>query len=328
MIRIAVVVALGVLVAGAPSARAQPAGAQAEVLFRQGRDLMTAGKIGEACTAFAESQKLEPAVTTLLNLAACREKNNQLASAWGLFLEAERLTRSATDAASQQLHGIAQNRAQKLEPRLSTLAITVPAENRIGGLEIVRNGEVVLPGTYNRALPIDGGTYTIAARAPGNAEWSTTLTIGVERDAKTIEVPKLKLAVLGAAVNPTAPQSPVSKAPAQAPHRSNVMPLVVGVGALALLGAGLGFEMWARSSYDDAKAEMANQIRRDSLYDSANRKRYVAEGLAVAGVATAGVALWLYLRHPDSDGAKPSAATARKSRLVVTPMGVSLVRRF
>ena len=108
--------ALVALVGWSSIASAQSAGAQAEVLFRQGRELMTAGKFNEACTAFAESQRLEPGVTTLLNLAGCREKNHQLASAWGLFLEAERQTRSATDAAQQQLHGTSQDLARKLEP--------------------------------------------------------------------------------------------------------------------------------------------------------------------------------------------------------------------
>src|SRR3954466_12769231 len=90
------------------AALAQPAGAQAEVLFRQGRDLLTAGKVAEACSAFEESEKLQPAVTTRLNLAGCREKLGELATAWGMFLDAARDTRSATDAASQQLHDVAQ----------------------------------------------------------------------------------------------------------------------------------------------------------------------------------------------------------------------------
>src|SRR6185436_13656654 len=85
------------------AALAQPAGAQAEVLFRQGRTLLSAGKVAEACSAFEESQKLEPAVTTLLNLAGCREKLGQFATAWGLFLEAARQTRSG-NAANQQMH--------------------------------------------------------------------------------------------------------------------------------------------------------------------------------------------------------------------------------
>src|SRR5215471_15410206 len=107
------------LVAFAGVARAQPSGAQAEALFREGKDLMAKGKVAEACAAFDASQKLEPEVTTLLNLAACREKNDQLATAWGLFLEAERQTRTSSDPPTQQLHQVATSHASKLEPRLS-----------------------------------------------------------------------------------------------------------------------------------------------------------------------------------------------------------------
>ena len=313
------------LIAWSSTARTQPAGAQAEVLFRQGRDLMTAGKVAEACSAFQESQKLEPAVTTLLNLAGCREKLGQLASAWGLFLDVERQTRSAPDAATQQLHGSAQDHAQKLEPRLSTLTIIVPNESRVGGLEVVRDGEVVDVGTFDKALPIDGGTYKISARAPGNAEWSTTVTVGAERDAKTMEIPKLKAAALNpTGPSPTATQPPAADAPSP-PHTSKLVPFVVGAGALALLGAGLGFDLWGDSKYNAAKAEMTDQARRDSLYASANSRRYVAEGLAIAGAGAVGVAVWLYLRHPRDEN---PTATARKSQLVVSPMGIALVGAF
>src|SRR5436190_11289267 len=82
-------------------AGAQTAGAQAEVLFRQGKTLFAAGKFAEACAAFDASERLEPDVSTVMNQANCREKNGQLATAWGEFLDAERQTRSATDAAKQ-----------------------------------------------------------------------------------------------------------------------------------------------------------------------------------------------------------------------------------
>src|SRR3954447_25768971 len=117
-----------VFVLWSSTALAQPAGAQAEVLFRQGRDLLAAGKVAEACSAFEESQKLEAAVTTLLNLAGCREKLGQFATAWGLFLDAERQTRSASDAATRQHRDVAKARAQKLEPRVSKLTINVPQQ--------------------------------------------------------------------------------------------------------------------------------------------------------------------------------------------------------
>src|SRR6185369_12730876 len=161
-----IVVAAFAIAAAPRLADAQSSTAQAETLFRQGKDLMAHGRIAEACAAFDASQKLDPTIATLLNQAACREKNGQLATAWGLFLDAERQSRVAGDEATRQLHQVATDHAAKLEPRLSTLTITVPVENRVGGLEILRNNELVDPGAWNKALPVDGGSYQITARAP------------------------------------------------------------------------------------------------------------------------------------------------------------------
>lgn len=292
-------------------AHAQPSGAQAETLFRQGKELMARGQIAEACAAFDASQKLDPNIATLLNQAACREKNGQLATAWGLFLEAERQTRSATDAQNQQHHQTAATKAARLEPRLSTLAITVPGENRVAGLEILRSGDPVDPGAWNRALPVDGGTYRITARAPGNAEWSSTITVGNEHDAKAIEIPRLKAAAL---------ESPVATdghgdapAPAASHRRSRVVPLVVGGAAVALAGGALGFELSARSTYNSSRAEVDND-KQASLWHSANTRRYVAEGLGVASLAAAGVAVWLAVRPG------PEAPDGRTARVELAPL--------
>jgi hypothetical protein len=331
LIRAIVTYSLLAAVTAAPVG-AQPAGAQAEVLFREGRELMVAGKIAEACAAFEQSQKLEPAVTTLINLAACREKLGQLATAWGLFLEAERQTRSAGDKATEQLHKVALDRAAKLEPRVPKLTISVPDKSKIDGLEILREKESIPVVMWNRALPVDGGTYTITARAPGANDWSTSVTLAAEADTKTVDIPDLRNLKRELESSPTAPSAIAQPAKQPQPEESagrggSFVPIAVGAGAVVLLGGALGFSLWGDSTYDDAKAEMADQARRDSLYDSANRKRYVAEGLAVAGVGCAGVAVWLYLRQR---GARAETTTARTGQLMLAPSasGVGVVGRF
>ena len=309
-----IVAALFAVIAARTGARAQSSTAQAETLFRQGKDLIAHGKIAEACAAFDASQKLDPTLATLLNQASCREKNGQLATAWGLFLDAERQSRAAPDDATRQLHQVAIDHAAKLEPRLSTLTITVAAENRVGGLEILRNSDPVDPGAWNKALPVDGGTYKITARAPGNADWSSTITVGVEYDAKAIETPKLKAAALQPA-HTAGPGSPSHPA-ATANQRSKVLPLVLGGAALGLIGGAVGFELWAGSTYDQSKREPDN-ARQDSLWHSANTRRYVAEGLGVAGIACAGVAVWLYLRGGDQEA---TSTVRQASRLMIEPI--------
>lgn len=277
-------------------AHAQSATAQAETLFRQGKDLMSKGRFAEACAAFDASQKLEPTIATLLNQASCREKNGQLATAWGLFIDAERQSRAATDGPTQQLHQVANDHAAKLEHRLSTLTISVAPENRVGGLEVLRNNEPVDPGAWNKPLPVDGGTYRVTARAPGNTDWSSSITVGNERDAKGIDIPKLKAAAV--ALRPSSPvatPSPQPRTTSEVTHRSNVLPLALGGAAIALGGVAIGFELSARSTYDKS-ADEADDAKQKSLYDSANTRRHVAIGLGVAGVACAGAAVWLYLR--------------------------------
>jgi hypothetical protein len=329
-----------VFIAWSSAALGQPAGAQAEELFRQARDLLAAGKIAEACSAFDESEKLEPAVTTLLNLAGCREKQGQLATAWGLFLDAARQTRSAADATSRQLHEVAQARAKKLEPRVSKLTVNVPPQSQIDGLEVARGVDRITAGMWNRALPVDGGTYTITAHAPGSTAWSTKVTVGAEGDTKTVEIPDLRNLPrdlgkpatlpppsLSPPISVVAPASePASPRPIAPSHPSRkVVPLVVGVGALVVLGGGLGFELSAESRYDAAKAEMMSQPRRDSLYSAANTRRYVAEALAVGGLAAGGAAVWLYLRDGKRERHGPADASVH---VVPTVTGLALAGRF
>ncbi|HEX2691285.1 MAG TPA: tetratricopeptide repeat protein [Kofleriaceae bacterium] len=301
-----VVAALVAIAVARTGARAQSSTAQAETLFRQGKELIAQGKFAEACAAFDASQKLDPTLATLLNQASCREKNGQLATAWGLFLDAERQSRTAGDESTRQLHQVATSHAAKLEPRLSTLALHVAPENRVPGLEILRNNEPVDPGAWNKPLPVDGGTYQITARAPGNADWSATVAVSGEHDVKAIEIPKLKAVAL-----------PPAHAPGGASHpRSQVLPLALGGAALGLVGGALGFELWARSTYDQSRREPDN-AKQDSLWHSANTKRYVAEGLGVAGIACAGVAVWLYLRAGEPEVTAP---TQQASRWGITPI--------
>ena len=325
--------AVAIVCAVSSSAAAQSASAEAEALFRQGRDLMKAGKLAEACAAFDQSQKLEPANTTLLNLAACREKNNQLASAWGAFVDAERATRGGTDSATKQLHQIAADKAMLLEPALSKLTVNVPPGSRISGLAITRGKEPLSEVMWGQPLPIDGGTYTITATA-GALTWSATVTIARDHDTKTVEVPNLEEQnkkkgepiVIKNQPNggdtPTGPGITIDsnyKQPEPA-HASKLVPMLTIAGGAVLIAGGVVFELQGESTYDDAKKEMTDQARRNSLESSANTKRYTAEALGVAGLAVAGVGVWLYLRKP----AEASHETALVPTATPTSVGLAL----
>ena len=320
-------------------ARGQSASAQAEILFRQGRELMQAGKYAEACSAFETSQKLDPKVTTLLNVADCREKNGQLATALAVFSVAEKEAK-AGGAKTQSLVKIAANHVAKLQGRPSKLTITVSTDRRIAGLELTRNSEPIDPATWGIALPVDGGNYEIVARAPGHDSWSTAVTVKPEGDAKTLDVPALaarKQHQEPVAKEPIA-KEPIAKEPDRpeptgasssepsdedkpAPARSRALPIALGVGGVVLAGGALGFELWARSTYSDAQANPDPNKRAD-LWHSANTRRYVADGMLGAGVVTTGIAVWLWLHdRGSSDRAQTAFAPLVSSHAVGLAFG-------
>ena len=320
--------ALLMLLVATTGASAQGAGAQAEVLFRQGKELMTAGKIPEACAAFDESQRLDPAITTLMNQANCREKNNQLATAWGLFLEVDRAARVSSDQGTQALRQVAKERATKLEARVSKLTVNVPAAAAVAELRVLRDTSPVEAAAWNRQLPIDGGTYKITASAPGKQAWSTTITVGVEADAKVVDIPVLVDAPEAPAqpiapttttttTTTTTPEPPVVEEPSETSRRvKKVLPIALGASGIALLGTGLVFELWGRSLYETAQEEPDGRAQ-DSYWQSANNKRYGAQAFAIGGVALVGVGVFLFIKWRDDDDA--TSATSLRITPTIAP---------
>ncbi|HUQ07196.1 MAG TPA: hypothetical protein VM261_32115 [Kofleriaceae bacterium] len=290
------VIVLAVVVGGGGSAGAQ-SNPQAEELFRQGRKAMEARSYTEACEAFEGSQRLEPTVATLMNLADCREKNGQLATAWGLFLQVGTQTRD--DAKQAGLRDAAGKRAVALEGRLSRLTVNVPETSRVDGLRIVRGATVIDPATWNRSLPIDGGTYEISASAPGVQPWTAKVTIATEGDSKAIDVPRFE-PVIGGDVGP----KPRATGPSERPtsrHRRKPLAFALGGVGIAAGGVAIVFELQGRSALGKSE-DATTQADQDRFYDDANGKHHLAQGLAIAGGAciAAAVVVWVTGRESSA----------------------------
>src|SRR5215831_1115444 len=103
-------------------AGAQSNSAIAEKLFLDGRALMSAGKVHEACDKFADSQRADPALGTLLHLADCHEKDPRPATAWSEFTDA---TEQARNAGQHDRERYAQSHATALERQLQKIVIEV-----------------------------------------------------------------------------------------------------------------------------------------------------------------------------------------------------------
>src|SRR5262245_30710139 len=128
--------------AGGGSALAQPSAdtrAAAAALFEDGRRLMGEGKFAEACPKLEESQRMDPGMGTLYNLATCWEQTNRTASAWVGYRD---VAAAALAAGQSDREKVARGKAAALEPRLMRLKITVHPDVAHGGAEVKRDGAV------------------------------------------------------------------------------------------------------------------------------------------------------------------------------------------
>jgi hypothetical protein len=193
---------------------------------------MDQGHTPEACAAFAESQRLDPAGGTLLRLALCHEAEGKLASAWLEFGEVIRVSKEGTgDAAKlQERVRLAREHLAAIEPRVPKLAIVVPAGSRVGGLTVTANGLPRDEGTWGVALPVDPGDVVVAATAPGRSESRTTVHVA-EGQQQNVELPPLA---------PVLPAASPPRAPAIVHQSSALRPVGVGLGLVGLVSLGVG----------------------------------------------------------------------------------------
>jgi hypothetical protein len=271
--------------------------AAAEALFIEGRNLVAQGKHAEACPKFEASQKLEPGIGTMLNLAQCYEATGRTASAWAQYREAIPLARAA---GSREREDFATERSKMLESRLSTLTIRTEGGGAAGiALSVRRDGVSVDPAELGTPIPVDPGRHQVEATASGKAPWSTTIEVTGEAASVSVDIPKLDEAPGGAPAQSAAPTATPDSAP---PHSSIQKPLALGVAGVGLVGLGLGtyFGLSAGSKWDDAKsgcrdypydcsAQALEQQSSASSQATVSTIAFIAGGVAVA----AGAVLWL-----------------------------------
>jgi hypothetical protein len=315
------------LAAGVAHAQTPPSSSvTAEALFEDGRRLMTEGKYTEACPKFAAAERLDPSTATLLNLASCYEKQGRTATAWATYKEAA----SAASAAGRKDYlSAAERHASGLAQRLARLTLVVP--HPVDGLRVERDGVAVDRAEWGIAIPIDPGSHSLAASAPGYKGWTSAVAVAQDGAQVTLTVPALDLLPVEVptpkTMEPqaaTVPSSTPAEPPGDADSRSGsstrttVAWVVAGVGVVGL-AVGTVFAVDAKNKYNDSllQCEMGspNLCTRDGVSSrndarSAGDAATLAFGLGAAAVVAGGV-LWLT--------APSSASTKATGSLVLTP---------
>jgi hypothetical protein len=262
--------------------------AAAEALFRDGRAAAQKGDWDTACPKLRESQRLDPAAGTLLNLADCEEHRGKVATAWQLYRQ---VVESLPE--SDERVPLAKKRATDLERRLPHLTVRLagPAPS---GTKVVRNDVELSDASLGSALPVDPGSYKIVVTAPGHQPASTDVTV-VEGANSSVDV--RPGAIAGA-----------TEVPAVRTSNRTAAWVVGGIGVAGLgVGAVAGILTLGKKGTVDDNCN-ADKRCNPTGYDAAQSGKtlgMITTGGLVVGVLGVGVGAYLLL-----SGDKTGASTA------------------
>jgi hypothetical protein len=284
--------------AWAPQARAQaPAPtADADTSFQEAMQLRSAGRDAEACPKFAESKRLAPAIGVTMYLAACYEKTGRNASAWREFRDAERMAREKNDKRAD----VAAQRAEALEPKLSRLIVSAPADAGKAGATVLLDGAPLGPEFWNAALAVDAGDHVVIAAAAGQAPQTLNVTVAANATPTTVNVGP----VVAPPPPPPAAPPPAAAAPAAAvaatpeappPHGDGATARWVGVGLMVAGAAGIGIGTFLVTS------KVRPVMPDGTLCDPHLRPHAIPEAIlafAAGGVALVSGGILYYVNRP------------------------------
>jgi tetratricopeptide (TPR) repeat protein len=305
------------LVCGAITARAQAQAASskeaaAEIFFQEGVTLVEQGAFAKACAKFEASQRLDPALGTLLRLADCYDRSGKTASAWQTFKETIELARERNDVDRLRL---AEERCADAEARLAKLKLSVDRASAAPGTTIHLNGVALVPEAWQQEIPVDPGPQRVEVSAPERLPWSTVADVPAGPATRTLNVPGLALA----------PDAQARlRAAGGAAHAGRAGPartwgyVLAGTG-VATLAAGAFLAYGAKQSNEDSLA----QCRPDdssACTEEGVEQREAAKALAngataafVSGAALAIGGVLLAILGPSRDARQTAARRVRVS---------------
>jgi len=283
----------------------------ADALFKKGKRLQADQKYAQACVAFEESDKLDPAIGTKLNAAKCYEEWGRLARAHRWYTAAEQMAASSEDDRLPKIREL----IETLDPDVPRLTVNVPAGMDPADVEaaaIMLDGKPVPATDLGVAVRLDPGPHELVYLVDGAKKSKLVpLERGGEREL-LLDIPK------GAAQRRAIAEG---KADPPRPGRTRrIIGISMGAAGLAGIGVASYLTLDARSSYNDALdahcAGMANACSPEGLAitKDARSQANLATVITLASVAVIGGGVFLYLTAPDGD------APAERRAVYVTPV--------
>ncbi|UQA59687.1 hypothetical protein [Polyangium aurulentum] len=271
--------------------------AAAEALYHRGRALVSEGNWSEGCAKFEASMELNPAASTLLNIAKCHEHDGKLAQATVAYRRALQLNQDTLgEERKKALEKVANEGIAALEPRLARVRVTL--KERPAGARVARDGQELPLATLGEEIPLDPGEHTFEASAPGFRKDEKRMKLG---EGEQISV---ELALVPAPPGADETRHPPALAGKDKDAKASsggapVWAFVVGGVGLAAVGAGIAFRFdqmaTERRLVDECGEDLLcpGGIEYDWQSDNARKNRdfYLFVGLTAAGAVGIGAAV-------------------------------------
>ena len=208
---------LAVVLVGTSLASAAPPEdrAAAQKHARQAQELKKQGQLADACKHWAEAERLDSKLPTLLELAECNEQR-------GLLVEAQAQWTLARDRAKHdekpQSRARAESRLAAIEKRVAHLTLQL-APNAPATAQVLRDDVPLDAASLSSPLPTNPGEHVILVKLAGHddAKYSVKLADG---DNQTLPIAVGPVSGAEAAAPP--PLAPAAPLPALAPPSPTV----------------------------------------------------------------------------------------------------------
>jgi serine/threonine-protein kinase len=275
----------------------------ADTLFKRGKKLLAEKKYADACAAFEKSNKLDPGIGALLNVARCYEEWGKLATAYRHYKEAERMASEAKDNRTSKIH----ERVEKVEPLVPKLTVRAPKDADTDGVSLTIDGVAADLGDVQL---VDPGPHLIEYKAAGAKK---SKVVPVERGASSeiaIDLPKS-----GKPDKPDRPEGdkpdgdkvapPIVKPVESDPGSGRRLGGMV-LGGAGIVGIGVGgyLALSARSTYNQAITDHCGGSKSMcdpdglSITHDARSKANIATIVFAVGAAATAAGVVLYVTAP------------------------------
>jgi hypothetical protein len=306
----------GVLPGGVAFAQTDEQRSAARAAATEGLQALSEGRYKDALDLCTRAESLMHAPTHLLLIARAQTKLGHLVEAQEAYIRVTRdtLAPDAPHAFVDAQHTAAEEQAE-LALRVPSLKVAIEGATAQQA-KVTLDGNPLAPALVGLAMPINPGTYTLAATAPGME--ASAVTVTVAEGAKQTVLLSLKApAPIAAEAAPEGAEAPGGAHGHGGVKTAGWISLAVGVAGLAAGTVFLVLNHSEQSSADNFcpknDCPLSKQGTIDSDENSAKSDAtlaWVGYGVGAVGVLLGGALLWAGTRSSGSPSDQaPAAAT-------------------